>query len=130
MTTDLRADLIGAMGVRLNDYYAERPTSPTPVAVPMGVFADAALEVLADGRPVPRVPAYDEETAKLRTWHGLPSKETPHLSAALHVERVADEVVVTVTGAGVVPVHLTGQDALEFALAVISAAQTGVGAGG
>lgn len=125
---DLRANLVDAMRIRLNDYYADRPTSPVPVAVPMGVFADAALEVLADGRPVPRVPVYDPETAEARLWHGKCRAGEP--IRALHVERDGGEVVVTVTGGdGTLPVRLIEQDAVDFALGVISAARAGVSVG-
>jgi len=120
------AQVCEAMNGALATHYQNLPGS-VPVAVPIAKLADAALDRLAGGRGIPKVPAYDHEMAVARKWYEPSPDLTQGMPPSLGVHRDtdADDFVVIEHGVGTddpVPVVLPRQDAVEFALAILSAA--------
>lgn len=120
------AEVCAAMNAALAAHFQNLPGS-VPVAVPVAKLADAALEKLSDGRGIPKIPGYDHEMAVARKWYepspDLTQGMPPSLGA--HRDEDADDFVVIEHGMGTddpVPVVLPRRDAIEFALAILSAA--------
>lgn len=119
---DPRAELIETMSTVLDQHYALLPNS-IPIAVPLAKLADAALNRLSDGEAVPKIPAYDHSAATRRRWHEPTSTLEQGLPASVGVRREDDDVVIDIhENKEQVAVWLPRQDAVEFALSILSAA--------
>lgn len=99
-----------------------------PFAAPVRKLAEAAVDVLAMGRGVPLIPAYDDELAEQRVWTGVRSSAelAEGLSfPCLEAVRRDGGVLFTATGVDgqVCQVRLPPNDAEEYALHILSAVQ-------
>lgn len=124
--SDLRATLIRQFRARLTEATAHMPDSMA-LAVPLGTLADAAIAALADGTPVPVVPAYDDATARARHWSGVLRTEELDEGAQysmLTVRRENEQHVLFMVQHGItaVPVRMPPTDVVDLALAMLSAA--------
>jgi hypothetical protein len=126
IVTESLQDRMVARFSEVLDVYTHALPGSIPFVAPVRKLADAALEVLAMGRGVPLIPAYDAELAAQRTWTGV--RSAAELAESLgfpQLEAVCDENMVVFTATNpdgqVCETRLPPNDAEEYALHILSA---------
>lgn len=120
--SDLRTDMIEAMRTALSGHYQDVP-GEVPISVPLGKFADAALNLLTDGRPIPKIPEYRHDVALERRWSGLTHDLAEAPPASIQVHNDEGLVVVrTYLRDNEIVLPLQDIDAVDLALNLYSAA--------
>lgn len=133
MTDSLRDRISKRMQDALEAHTARVHTA-VPIVVPTGILADAAIEEMSQGKPIPRVPAYDAEYLAARRFTGMSADLATDPPVELQVRRADDvdpggrpmaELLVTLPDGTRRPIPFSPADAEELAVLLLSAVDGG-----